>query len=857
MKPASAFDLSLNSPFWKEEDVDNLLKSLQSLGDIEEVSSSDTNEGQPKQNGANDSSVASLSSLPQLNGCFSRFLLLSLFGNLSVNCVIACRNELIRMISLYRMFRDYPEERLMSLAIKNRLQPMPDLAIEIAAGVRLDKGGFSVPSEELLLIGRLSSIRSLLELFSKTLACTDPSALGVTIEDAIGKEMAVSLCQIEIFDWEGLSFVSPEKVLCQIGEEGVKKICESLAGGVAVASFRSNAAVGAMVSLVKDVIEDLAPHTPTEFFDPRGHRRITLEDCGKKRGVSRERARQIALKIVEKLMRPFCFRRFFLAVNGLLVFMSYKCAPATLDEVVALVGEEEAVDMAASLLLCQRHCNVSLGCWYDFDTELFLPCDKRFESELVKRLDDLVPEVMSEHEFQDVPNWAQKLLLSKGRRYRKGGLVWSKVGKNRSDYLLAFIHETFPTGYRIYDDRHWSILRSDWKSRFGAELPFSPSYVRGLVCSSWRNSDRGAYLPMETGSPLSEDALNAVYRFVESHLPLVYYKSIYMSLKELLVGEGFANENDFKSAFDAADTRYTHTAHYLKEKDWPLTGRETIYAYMMDNCPPYFTNDVVRIRFPFVANYTIDQIIDAHDGIVHLGNGFQLRVKDAAIPQDALDELRQFLMSFMEGRGITVCGSSLVFEALEEEDPVLLRRLKFAKSPQALQSIVAAFLGNVFVGSFDYISRVGSPYVGKDGAVQEYIDTCIGKPMRREAHELMLQRWGIGKATNFADLIEIAWSTHVEVRDGLMVPKSDKYFPPSWVRDFGIALDKVLSSHDRIDTKVFRAYYLFPQLNKGKLVDQYVLAGVTRSYFHESYIVKADRGGYASDFEIWRRNPNE
>ena len=109
MKPASAFDLSLNSPFWKEEDVDNLLKSLQSLGDIEEVSSSDTNEGQPKQNGANDSSVASLSSLPQLNGCFSRFLLLSLFGNLSVNCVIACRNELIRMISLYRMFRDYPD----------------------------------------------------------------------------------------------------------------------------------------------------------------------------------------------------------------------------------------------------------------------------------------------------------------------------------------------------------------------------------------------------------------------------------------------------------------------------------------------------------------------------------------------------------------------------------------------------------------------------------------------------------------------------------------------------------------------------------------------------------------------------
>lgn len=854
MSSCQAFDLSLTSPFWKEDDLLALLYALESLRERAESFATTAFNDQREDESWVGNFVLQLSFLGQLNDGFSKFLLLSLCEDRSLLDVIRCAKGLRRGVSLFRTFREYPQEKLMSMRQRNLLLPVPDISLELVARCLLQEARYSVPGE-FLLFKRLFSARVAVESFSNALALADTTALEKTMAIAVGEEVAERLSQIGIAHWEDFCSVSPEKLFCQIGEDGIASICTAF-GDVG----HRPVSLDLLIELIKsgpEIFQDLNNVSPMDFFNPREHRRITFEELGKARGFTRARAQQIAANAALKLQHPSRMKYYRASINALLWYMSLKRSPISLDEASWIMGEEKANDLAASLLFFERFGEVRFGCSYYKDAELFLPCDSDCLDDLVQRVDVLVPEMLSEDEFQVFPEWARKILLSKGRRFQKDGIIWPKGEKKKGECLLAFIHESFPLGYKIYDERHWSILRSDWKARFGKEFPYSPSYIRGLVSRYWRNSDRGTYLPKETGSLLSEDALAEVYHFIEDHPPLVYYKSIYNSLKDLLTGDGFANENDFKSAFDSLDSRYAHTAHYLKRKDWPLTGRDTIYAYMMDNCPAYFTNDMVRAKFPFVENYTIEQIIDAHDEIVHLGEGFQLRIKDAGIPTDALDDLRDFLIGLMEDRRISVVGCSLAFEILSERDPDLLARLKYAKCPQALFMIAGTFLPGDFVSSGEYISRAGSKYIGKDGAIQEYIDAFAGKPLRRENHDLMLKRWGIGTASNFASLFDKAWETHVEVRADLMVPKSDRIFPLPWIRDFGLALENLLPRGARIDTKRFQAYYLFPCLNKGKLIDQYVLAGVTRSYFHDRFVVKANRMKNAASFEIWRRDINE
>lgn len=578
----------------------------------------------------------------------------------------------------------------------------------------------------------------------------------------------------------------------------------------------------------------------------KGVSSVTLEEAASRYGVTRERIRQIEAKATIKLRHAsrigFAeqFLKIFVAVRGMNKFWEI----ADIDKLMEPYGVEDIIRIIPSVLANK---------WFFIDEKTGILFNVRSEMEFNSLIDEMladVPDSISPEGFEALDDTIKKVAIAYNKYKMNKTGFYSRVGLNVRDEYLRVVKEAFPNGYRIYSDEDYARFTKAWKDKRGANsLVPSAVAIRGAVSSHWRLCDEGTYLPKEVLPSITDELREKIDEFIYQHLPAVYYKSIYMAFEDEAKSLGFTNSSMLKGAYDAVSDKFDHCRDYLKDKKWPGTCYDAIYAYIM-SLEGIFTFDDLRVKFPFVEDYVFLFCLGQKpDQVIHLSKQYYLANKEGIFNEQAIDELRIFIDNYLAKNSLDYVSCIKIFEKLKFADKTyLLERLKFVFDENSLLNFVDAVLGSSFDVSGMYICHKGVKTENRWDAFQQYLEGI--DEFDKADIDYAASKIGFSSNYTFMDVVNLMSKTHVQIDKDKLVRLDTFITDTSTIDNFARTIASIMKLAGSINTENFSRYFMLPTL-QGIAWNKYVLVGLVRSCLSDEYTIEMTKPDYRNtDFII-------
>lgn len=579
----------------------------------------------------------------------------------------------------------------------------------------------------------------------------------------------------------------------------------------------------------------------------------TLEETSIHYEVTRQRIQQIEAKAFRKLRAPIRYRVY--AHELLPQFYEwylenkddYGLLPAS-----KIVDELKAEDKLAALFVIfvgDKHLSS-----FEYNSKIGVLFESKTNIEgAFKTMSERMPDAIPEDDFNLLDDYVKKgLLLYKRYKLNDNG-VYTKTGRKKRNEYLDIIEEAFPTGYKLYGEDDYIKFIEAWKKKHGeqAKIPSRPA-LRGAIGENWQLVADGVYLPRHKCPKLPEEMLPAIYEYIESLLPAVYYRSIFFEFEDRLRDVGIDNPAMFKGAFDLLDNKFKHARDYLKSKNWAGTCYDAIVA-RVKTIEGIFTADKLREYFPYVENYVFYFCLDKQPGVVHLFNEYYLFVDENTFSEKDLDDLANAIERYLSLSGLDSISGSKLYEKLKYVDETqLLQRLEYAFNENALLAIIGNCLSDRYDTTSNYVGRKGKTVENRWDAFSTFIQTA--DEFDKSDIDSVAAKYGFASNYTFADIISLASSTHVQVDKDSLVRKELLQLDDSTIDAISNALSMLIKAFGELNTKTFNRYFLLPKIGQ-RTWNKYLLAGIARSYFGKEYKVTNTDGDYRiTDFIIRRKN---
>lgn len=321
----------------------------------------------------------------------------------------------------------------------------------------------------------------------------------------------------------------------------------------------------------------------------------TLQEIGKTMGVTRERVRQIEIKIKKK----------FADIHKKIRIISKICAERNGDIVLTPFEIEPYCGENFEVLIFLLREYKGINYTYDKQLDVFVVGNesvKEYAEKYVEELPDIIHEeqlVKIKQEANEKENITEEMVEKVFHEaYTLTGSVY-----HRCRLSLALIYENilkkyFPNGMKVYDSDEIAIFRNLVKKEYGdIKLPENDRALSIRVANTCILCGRGRY-KVKQKKYISKELANAILKYINESKNIIFVtNTIFYVFEEELIKEGVNNKyylygilkelfsdkfiftRDYISKDSSVTSLYSSILNYIKSSEYPVTKEQIKRAF--------------------------------------------------------------------------------------------------------------------------------------------------------------------------------------------------------------------------------------------------------------------------------------
>lgn len=573
--------------------------------------------------------------------------------------------------------------------------------------------------------------------------------------------------------------------------------------------------------------------------------KVTLDELGSKYNVTRERIRQIEKLAIKKICK-------FFQQESLDKIIFDFC----FNEIVLDNFTYAFIDNFYKLINCDDYATILLlGCYapdseYKISSQFGIIYDATLvdiDTLVARTIDSLSPLVNLE---KRKVNMFEKAVLQNFYT-TKNGTSYLKKGLTSIDILNVLVERYFPDGYHINQlnvNQDFIQLMDHLKEDFGSmKLMWTPRNVSALFerNDSCIPIDKGIYQLKKRCAVIPSDLLNEILEYIRSQGQIVYYISIFTHFEDRLKALGINNYFYLKGLIDLHLPSVFHSRrNYIQVGDEKVTAIDDVVNFMRHFDGVFSLSDL-QSAYKGVKTYTFMQYayMERKKGLLFLPSYQFLYIDKLQIPQQAIDEYHQYLLSLFKRYNVELLTSSKVYRCLKAEKPSLLETFKIVKDGYVLFSLTEQFFSDKL-----YFRR---PYIClNDNAHGDHMLDYIYSKESFDKKDLnhYSEQTGV-KIINYLQLVSKCYEDYIQVDKFKFVRKDVfaitdeqlaqiKEFLLNKVKDDGLYVSTIhnFDSLPKLDYKYNP--YLLAGIARTLLSDDFQVSNTLSEYFSTDYLIK-------------------
>lgn len=382
----------------------------------------------------------------------------------------------------------------------------------------------------------------------------------------------------------------------------------------------------------------------------------TLEQLGKKFGVTREGIRQIEAKLAIRFRHPkngakkiFYFihaltdGKFFLTLDDAKNFLDDKDAEMIWFFVIKALKDEE--NRGIKKFNYDKESDTEI---FNYDKEsnafVFHHGAMLDEDMLIKNLPDIMEETSFEETIINLArekNYPLDLIKIKvSKIYKRSGKFFHRVRLTPTFKCEYILKERFPNGYKISDETYYSRFIRYLQEIFDEKTPTNQRALGALISTIGVLCDRGKYIHPDFVH-IPPEVMERVKNFIDnSERTAIYYKAIFESLKNIFVGTQVTNRYFLQGIIKFYKLPYTLCKDYLTK----VSGVDMVsefYNFVAKH--PEFSLQEIKDNFISLTDASINFFLQHHPLVIRIGDGNFINTLCLDLREEDFEQIESFL----------------------------------------------------------------------------------------------------------------------------------------------------------------------------------------------------------------------
>jgi len=606
-----------------------------------------------------------------------------------------------------------------------------------------------------------------------------------------------------------------------------------------------------VLELLKRIRLDLSPNEYLIISCRNGWygEKETLEDVGYKLKLTRERVRQKEVKLSLSLFSVANKNKLLLNSYSYQLFNKYNSTILCIE-----ILENELKEYSRLYLTLIEKLEIN-SINYSYEYDVLYVGEKKDLDLIIEKILKKIPLAFSENKIEKVLKTLDndlksfvKNIINKKFKNNKG--IYIRKGCRNSDLILLAIDRLFPTGYKISSDFDFNLLKNNILEQYGDDgLVTSKRQIAGLLNNhKYRLVERGTYLNPIYLPKLSDYLLKNIIEFINKEGDFVNYDMIMYKFIEELSQLGINNKYMLKGVLDPEINNmfFTNRDYITKHKG---VNSSTIINEYIDSKDNDFSFNDLSNKFSGMKDYVLYNILYSRDDIIWLSNKRYIHKNNLHINHKVISEIYEECESLFEQLKSNQISSKKIYARLSFTNNELLKKIKVVKSHFDLFSVLQSIFKDKYYFNRPIISRTKEKTNFYD-MLKNYLSTKI--EFNKEIVDGFSEKMNIRYLTSYLDFLEDMSEDYVQISADSMIRKDAFEISEEELKEFDESLKLILTRMKLIDTKIFKGYYIFPQINRRW--NKYLLIGILRTFFSDKYDIENTINTYdATEFLIRRR----
>ena len=576
-----------------------------------------------------------------------------------------------------------------------------------------------------------------------------------------------------------------------------------------------------------------------EGLDSSG-REHTLEEIGEKYFLTRERVRQILVKLDKVLSTKIqnleiTFYSLLLRSKGIL----------KKDNLLKTLSNEEYFNYLVSFL--KHFANDSAS--YDDVEEMFY-----LNYKLDDKKDSLIskfPTYISPNQFNNLDS-LEKIVVRKNYKHYANNFYVRK-GISHSDMILFVVDELYPDGFRP-SEKLCKKLNAYIQDNFNFNVNVLP---RDLRAYADRNNycliDRGTFIRRDYARKIDETLANKIINYILSREGIVYYIDIFEIFKAELLNLGIDNWYYVKGVIDPILPKTIKTKKdYCVKKEKLMSVSEYFKAYITEHNGIIEWNSFHKNN-PGVKKYVFTNFCYSNDDkLLFFSNSTIIDANVFNMSDETILRLKEIIETLMSSLKSECISANKLYGYLKITNNTILNEIPLVKNSFDMFSLVSFFLKDSFYFSRPFISK-NKQILTNNSILRDYL-------LKQESFSHLSVVSFCNKAQiklyDYLTLLLDVADEFVQVSIDRAERKDVFKIDENQLNEIKKNLLFYISSFGEINLSTFRGYPSLPKLEREW--NKYLLAGIVRTYLSNDLDIEYTDSQYnLTSFIIRRKQYNE
>lgn len=576
-----------------------------------------------------------------------------------------------------------------------------------------------------------------------------------------------------------------------------------------------------------------------------GQEPMTLEEVGSLYNLTRERCRQIEAKATKKLLNKVNNVKNIL-VNLFLSLCTLETRYISEEKLSEFVSDGK---LTRYILFLYEICELDMV--YSRDLKVIYNASLTSLEDICQEVIDVYGDIITISEYNYLNSFEKSVVKYSYKFYKN--IIYVRKGITTKDLVGMTIDDLFPDGYKIGRQEDYLKLRQTFIAKYGTseEFPSDRSIVGFMERLDYCQIDKGTYKNRNYCIKLPQDLIEEIINFVLLNQSAVFYSTIYEKFKNKLNDLGVNNYYYLKGLIDPNfPNDFSTKRNYVTVGTEKMSSYDSIINYMK-SFDGVFSLDDLRKKFIGVKDYTFQNVIynECEQSLVSLGNHRYIYISKIAITNDTIKEFKNFIDDTFALMKTNVISSRKIYARLSLLNKDLLNRLKIVTNSFSTLSLIHHFFKDSYGFNRPLISLNKDKNVNQHIIIANYVaslETFNSKTIKNYTSKM-----NIRGLYSYLEFMEEQSDSFVQINIDTMVAKDKFAISESNLHEIEKILDLIFNRFDEIDTRKFNGYAMFPKLPY--LWCKYLLVGIVRSFFSETYEIKnTEKTHNLTDFIIRR-----